>query len=89
MTEIIDAPAAPAVEDTAAVTATTTAAPAEAEAEAAPAPAPAAEPSAAPEKPEVPEPQNELTKKFTEEEWTALKEFKVRASPDPDYAVYV
>lgn len=87
MTEIIDAPAAPAVEDTAAATPTTTAAPAEAEA--APAPAPAAEPSAAPEKPEVPEPQNELTKKFTEEEWTALKEFKVCAAPDPDHAVYV
>lgn len=87
MTEIIDAPAVPAVEDTTAASATTTAAPAEAEA--APAPAPAAEPSAAPEKPEVPEPQNELTKKFTEEEWAALKEFKVCAIPDPDHAVCV
>lgn len=27
---------------------------------------------------EVAEPQNELTKKFTEAEWTALKELRVR-----------
>lgn len=27
------------------------------------------------------EPQNPLTKKFTEKEWAALKEFRVRATP--------
>ena len=32
----------------------------------------------APTQPEVEEPQNALTKKFTEAEWKALKEFRVR-----------
>lgn len=86
MTEVTNTPA-PDVEESPAATATTTAAPAEAEA--APAPTPAAETSAAPEKPEVPEPQNELTKKFTEEEWAALKEFKVCASADRDHSAYL
>ena len=29
------------------------------------------------------EPQNALTQKFTEKEWTALKEFRVRATLSP------
>ena len=34
-------------------------------------------------KPQVePEPQNELTKKFTDKEWAAIKEFRVRISTE-------
>lgn len=69
MTDTI-APADTSVEVTV-PTATTTAAPAE----------PAAKPEVQTESAASTEPQNALTRKFTEEEWTALKEFRVRMVP--------
>ncbi|KAK7687281.1 hypothetical protein QCA50_009786 [Cerrena zonata] len=75
---------APKIEEEHKADAVTEAAPVEIPVESTPAPAsepapetkeePAAAP--APTEPEVEEPQNELTKKFTEQEWKALKEFR-------------
>lgn len=71
--EVTDAPVASTAPADAAVepavpTATTTAAAAE----------PAAKPEAPADAGTTAEPQNALTKKFTEAEWTALKELRVR-----------
>lgn len=69
MTELMDTTApAPAVPAEAIPTATTTAAPAQ------PASKPEAESAAALT---AIEPQNVLTRKFTEQEWTALKDLRV------------